>query len=77
MLIAGVGQADQKACIVLMSRFYGGPVEATKLAEFDGPAPGLTEPIVVVVDHQAHRIQRMSFEEYAAFALRNACREAS
>jgi hypothetical protein len=41
MLWPGPGKAHEKACAVLLSRFYGGPIESTRLAEFDGPAPKL------------------------------------
>lgn len=75
MLMPGPGKAHDKACVVLLSRFYGGPIGSTRLAQFDGPAPQLTEPVVVVVDYQAQTVSRMSLEAFAAFAVANAYAE--
>ena len=70
MLMPTPGEYDTKACIVPLTRFYGGPVEAIRLAEFDGPAAMLTETIVIVVNYENHVIQRMTPGEYEAFADR-------
>jgi hypothetical protein len=68
MLLPAPGENDPKTCIVLVAQFYGGSVEAIRLAEFAGPVPTLSEAIVIVVDYEGHVIRRMTVNECNAFA---------
>ena len=60
-LLDGPG-ANGGHALVFVIRLYGGPLEAFRLAEFDGPIAGLETPIVIHVDYQNHRIERHDLE---------------
>ena len=54
---------------MFMIRLYGGPLEAFPLAEFDGPIAGLETPIVIHVDYQNHRVERLDVEGHLLKAI--------
>jgi hypothetical protein len=51
-------------CIVFMAQLYGGPIERFRLAEFAQPIDGLSEPVVIHVNYQKQRIERLTLEEH-------------
>lgn len=55
--------------LVFMARLYGGPLEVFRLAEFDAPIPGLTQPVIVHVDYVQNQIHRLSLEDHAAYLV--------
>jgi len=50
--------------IVFMAQLYGGPIERFRLAEFAQPIDGLSEPVVIHVNYQKQRIERLTLEEH-------------
>jgi hypothetical protein len=50
--------------IAFMAQLYGGPIERFLLAEFAGPIESLTKPIIIHIDYQKHRIERLTLEEH-------------
>ncbi|MDR3489784.1 MAG: hypothetical protein P4M05_33460 [Bradyrhizobium sp.] len=72
IITASKAQDVKKTGLAVFSRLYGGPVEGVLPAELPIDVPLPNKPIFVVVDYHAQRIQQMTTEEYAAFAVENA-----
>jgi hypothetical protein len=60
--------ATGENAIVFLAQFYGGPWERFRLAEFAQPIDGLSLPIIVHVNYQNHRIERLTLEEHVTRA---------
>jgi hypothetical protein len=58
--------ADRRYAILFHSQLYGGPINCFQLAEFAEPVNGLSEAVVVLVDYQKHRIERLTKGAYEA-----------
>jgi hypothetical protein len=65
MVLSPVPAGNGGHAIAFMAQLYGGPIERFLLAEFAGPIEGLTEPTIIHIDYQKHRIERLTPEEHA------------
>jgi hypothetical protein len=50
--------------IVFMAQLYGGPIERFRLAELAAPIADFTEPVIIHVDYQNNRIERLTLAEH-------------
>lgn len=57
--------------VVLMMRFYNGPIEALIIAEGMDGIPACLEPIMIVADYENNKIERFSLAEFCEFAIEN------
>jgi hypothetical protein len=60
-----IPRPDGGYALAFLARLYEGPAEVFLLAEFDGPIPGLSRPIVLLVDYVNHKIEQPTIEESA------------
>jgi hypothetical protein len=65
-----IPRPDGGYALAFLARLYGSPAEVFLLAEFDGPMPGLSRPIVLLVDYVNHKIEQPTIEESAVESAR-------
>jgi hypothetical protein len=64
LLLSPAPGANGGPAIVFMAQLYGGPIERFRLAELAAPIADFTEPVIIHVDYQNNRIERLTLAEH-------------